>query len=91
MSTSLPTVTAPKGRLTEREVRTLGASANRLVNLRDLQATQVGSGSLSVTTKTGTVSLTLRREDIETVLSLLVERESLLLLQFDVELDAPAI
>lgn len=91
MSISLPTVAAPKGRLTEREVRILGASANRLVNLRDLQASQVGSGSLSATTKTGTVSLTLRREDIEAVLALLVERESSLLLQFDVELDTPAI
>lgn len=87
---SLPVIAPPKGRLTESEARLIGAAANRIVNLRGLRASQSGGGSLAVTTKTGTVSLTLTREDTETVLALLVERESLLLTQFDIELDAPA-
>jgi hypothetical protein len=87
---NLPALAPPKGRLTEAEARVIGAAANRLPNLRGLQAAQAGSGSLTVTTKNGAVSLTLTREDLGAILALLVEREACLLTQFDIELDAPA-
>lgn len=86
---SLPAISPPKGRLTEAEARVIGAAANRIANLRSLLASASGNGSLTVTAGTGTVALTMTREDLTATLSLLIEREAALLTQFDVELATP--
>jgi len=86
---TLPTVAKPKGRMTEAEARVVGASANRIVNLRGLQVSAANaSGSLTVNAKSGAVSLVLTSQDVEACLALLIEREACLLTQFDIELEA---
>ena len=83
-----PVVTKPN-RMTEAEARVCGASANRIVNLRGLQVSNKGSGSLTVQTTTGTVALALTQEDITAFLALAIDRESALLTGFNIVLDQP--
>lgn len=87
MSKQLPAVAASKGRLTEREVRAFGATANRIVNLRGLIASQVGAGTITVQTKAGAIALSLPHVDVEACLALLAERDATFLTQFDIELE----
>ena len=73
--------------MTEAEARVCGAAANRIVNLRGLELSNEGNGSLTVNTKSGAVSLALTQEDIAAFLALAIDRESALLTGFNIVLD----
>jgi len=81
---SLPAVLPDREPLTLAEARRIGATANRLVNLRGLLADARG-GSLTVNTRSGAVSLTLDANDIIAALALLAERDVAFLSSFNVE------
>ena len=77
--------------MTEAEARVVGASANRIVNLRGMIADRRSvSGNLTVPVSSGTVAMTLTAEDVRACLALLIERETALLIGFDIELETPA-
>ena len=87
MIQDLPNVAAPANALTEAEARLVGASANRIVNLRGLLKSNKGLGSLTIQTSSGAVSLALTCEDITACLSVLMDREACLLTGFNVVLE----
>lgn len=69
----------------EKEARVMGASANRIVNLRAYRDFGTG-GSLTVKdAKNGTSSLTLSDADLFACLSLLIQREAAILASFNIE------
>jgi hypothetical protein len=72
--------------LTEAEARRIGHSATRIAQLRDLHK-QVQSGSISIQTANGAMSLALTKLDLEAALGLLIEREAQFLSSFNVEVD----
>lgn len=85
----LPVIAKPKGRMSEAEARVVGAAASRIVNLRHLYNDCNIGGSLSVATRNGTVSQALTKADLQAILALMIEREALVLIQFDVDIDEP--
>jgi hypothetical protein len=86
----LPVVAQPKGRMTEREVRMAGAAANRLIQLREALTRCERGGTLSVSGSTGAaMNLSLTTDDLQALLSLLMQRAGGVLIGLDVELDHP--
>jgi hypothetical protein len=75
-------IAEPK-RMTEQEARMVGAYAMDLSKLRQLRNAASGSGQ--ITTRDGQVYLT--GEDLQAVLSLLIERNSVFLTSFNIQLD----
>jgi hypothetical protein len=80
----LPHVAEPN-RMTEAEARVCGAASNRLANLRQLLTNPQKGCTMSV----NGAAITLPEIDTRAVLALLIERESALLLGFNIQLDKP--
>ena len=84
------TVTPEREPLSEAEARRIGVAANRLPRLRYLRDEAakeigqivVGSGSTAKSTSVGSL-------DLQAVLSLLIERDELLLASFNVKIERP--
>lgn len=85
---NVPAVAKPKGRLTEKEARVIGSTANRLLSLRGLYCDCEG-GSITVKQRTGSVTMAMTKADLLAALALLIERDSNFLSGFDIELDLP--
>lgn len=85
----LPEVTPPKTWITENEARQIGKAAQRLVELRKARSARssVGYVRFGAANDTNAPTLRLEKGDLEAVLGLLIERESIFLTNFDVMLD----
>lgn len=86
MKTEL-TVLPQREPMTLAEARRVGATANRLTNLRGLINEATG-GSITVTTRKGSISLALTGVDVIAALSLLAEHDEVFLSSFNVELNS---
>jgi hypothetical protein len=85
----LPMIAADVKRLTEKEARVIGATAMDLQKLRALRNEMMGGGSVSFKTKHGLSAFNLDAAASAAVMALLLERLSLVLIQFDVQLEEP--
>jgi hypothetical protein len=79
----LPMVIPAKGRLTEYEVRVAGLTSSALIVLNAMSVQSASGGKL--TTSGGEMALT--QNDVQAVLSLLIERGENLLINLDIQLD----
>jgi hypothetical protein len=74
--------------LTEEEARRLGVAANRLPRLRQLRhAAATNFGSIVVGSNWGAQSIAVSSTDLQAALSLLIERDALLLASFNVTVE----
>lgn len=85
-STELTIYNPPK-LLTEREVRLAGSTSHRLLSLRGTLRQGVASGTFTVSTSNGTVSLPITSVDTEALIALLIERDEAFLTGLNIELE----
>ena len=74
-------------RLTGKEVRAAASIINRRRNVLGALAQGVTTGSMNITTKNGSMNLTLKAADVEALAALMVERDELFLIQMNIEYD----
>ena len=76
--------------LTEQEARRIGVAANRLPRLRQLrQLGETHVGSIVIGSGISAQSMSLGTLDLQAALSLLIERDELLLASFNVKIERP--
>lgn len=71
----------------EKEARVMGASANRIVNLRAYRDYGTGGSLMVKDHRNGISSLSLSDNEMFAVLSLLIQREATILASFNVEVE----
>jgi hypothetical protein len=85
---TLPKVRPMHEPMTMEEARLLGRASQRLTDFRHLMGKIESGGQLTIMLKNGTFTQSLRRDDIEAAISLLIERERLFLATYNVETEA---
>lgn len=87
---NLPAVQPDREPLTEPEARRIGVAANRLPRLRTLLRKAADkTGSVGVGYGYGAEGIQIGSIDLQAVLSLLIERDELLLASFNVTIERP--
>jgi hypothetical protein len=75
-----------KKRVTEAEARRIGHAAQRIAQFRDA-LTAAKSGSITVSSGNGSMSIALTQLDLVAALAILIEREALFLTSFGVTVE----